>query len=44
MLAKLGFTTSFDELTIFEVDAFSIIASEFNKLESEELKRKAKKR
>lgn len=44
MLAKLGFTSSFDDLTVFEVDAYSTIASELNKLESEEFKRKAKKR
>ena len=44
MLSKLGYSFDGNNLTTFEVNAYSIIASEFNKLESEELKKKAKRR
>lgn len=44
MLAKLGYTFDSKDLLQYEVDAYSIIATEFNKIESEEMKKKSKRK
>lgn len=44
MLSKLGYSLDFNELTVFDVEVFSIIASEFQTLERDELKQKSRKR
>lgn len=43
MLAKMGMRFDLEDLDDFEIEAFSFIQSEWNKLENAELKRKAKR-
>lgn len=43
MLAKMGVQIHLDELDDFEITAFSFIQSEWNRLESAELKKKSRK-
>jgi len=42
MLRKLGFTSSADDLSIFDVEAFSVISDEIARLEKEEMKKARK--
>lgn len=44
MLSKLGISRNIEDLTVFEVNAYSIIASEINRLEKEEIKKSRKKK
>jgi hypothetical protein len=43
MLAGLGYSFSTDELSEVEAEVFTLIASEFNRLEAESYKRKSKR-
>jgi hypothetical protein len=44
VLAKLGYKFDSNDLTCFDAEIYLIIASEFNKIESEQLKSKSRKR
>lgn len=43
-LSKLGYQKPFDQLTCFEVEYLTLIASEFSKLEQRELKANSRKK
>lgn len=43
MLAKMGMSFNVNDLDDFDIEAFSFIQSEWNRLENAELKRKAKR-
>lgn len=43
-LAKIGFTSDLSDLSVFEAEAFNLIASEFSRLEREEFKQKSRKK
>ena len=45
MLGKMGYNLDFNDLTVFDAEVFSLIASEFQEMEAQEMKKnKARKR
>jgi len=42
MLAGLGYSFNFKDLTTFELDCYRVISSEINKLQKKDLKKKKK--
>ena len=43
LMAKMGYVTSLDDLTDFEVRAFLLIENEFDRLKSDEMKRSSRR-